>query len=280
MNDEEWAEYKATGIIQFPEQLVVRVHGDKVRAESYRGELAQFIAQVKLENINNYKVLTRYLDLPDGGYIRVFKNDNLIFADIICPAVETSTPVAETVDLKPAPTGRFYWVPGCIGRYDFIDELSNGIPLKAGSVDGDTTNKGYGVSFVSRKAAGLPAPGVSPDGSIIRSYRVCQLEEADPDSGLSGSRLEMASAHIPMEGPFSISCVVRLRKEIQIDYSFSSKTSELASGYTVWNPYKARFLFSDDGDKWTATCPGSIAPLVGYKIPSRFSDHWAKISYP
>lgn len=270
------------GLIRFPEQVVWQLDGDKDRADTYRGSALQLKACLDSGNVNNLQQCSATRQYDDGTVIEVRKTYNFYDMSIYCPTVvkeqqEEAPPLVP--ELK---SGQFFWVPGCKARYGFREgnELYNEIPVKKGSVTGDTTNTGNVTSFLSLKEVGLPVPGVSPDSSIARQYRVCQIDGADPDTGYSGSRLEMSSVHIPMDGPFSISCVVRLRKEIQIDYSFSSKTKELDSGYTIYNPIKARFLFSDDGDAWSATCPGSLAPLVGCKIPSRFSDHWVNFTYP
>lgn len=282
MNDEEWAEYKRTGIIPFAEQVFWSFQGDRQRADGLRGMAMQVVNRLKAANPTN-QIASDALRLDDGSIIQVNKAYNFIYVTVFCPEKKRLQPGQEPVIIPVLQPGQFYYVPGCIGRYFFgHDDLRNEIYLPPSyfAEGADTTNTGRGMSFLTLKEVGLPYPSASPDGSISRDAKVCYLPGANPDSGYSGSRLEMAPPHIPTSGPFSISCVVRLRKEIAIDYTFTSKTKELDCGYQVYNPVKPRFLFSDDGEVWTATCPGSLAPLVGYKIPSRFSNHWVNFTYP
>lgn len=282
MTDEEWAEYKRTGMIPFKEQVFVNVHGDTQRADSWRGAAAQFLEQVKRTNVNDYLVLTRYCDLEDGTRILVRRNWNFYFVDIISPVHEASGKVLSKEALvPPLDRGQFYWVPGCKARYGFAEgkELDNGIPVKSSS-ESDTSNSGGNISFISTAKAGLPAPGISPNGIISRRYRICQLEGGDTDGDNAASLVSFSPANIITNGSCTISCIVRLREPILYDYSFTTKTNELDNGYTIHNPIKARVLTSDDGETWSATCPGSIAPLLGYLIPSRFSTHYINATYP
>ena len=143
MTDEEWLEYKKTGIIPFPEVLTVRVYGDKKRAEQYSGDLAQFLGQMKIENVNNYEIFTRYFKLNDNDYVRLFKNYNLIIADIVCPEKKQDASHSDEETIPVLEKGQFYWVPGCKARYGFDEgkELDNEIPIKSTS-ESDTSNSG------------------------------------------------------------------------------------------------------------------------------------------
>lgn len=270
------------GLIRFSDQDRWILRGDERRADTLRGAALQLKASLDQGNVNALNQCSASRRYDDGSVIEVRKNYNFYELNIYCPHVEKKQEAAPVQIVPPLEKGQFYWVPGCFARYGFKEgeELYNEIPVQPGSISGDTSNSGRGVSFEKLKDVGLPPPGTSPDGSITREYRTCKLIEADPDSGYSGSSLNLSSVHIPSQGAFSISCVVRLREPIKMDYSFQYRTAELANGYTVWNPIKARLLTSTDGVTWSAACPGSLAPLVGYKIPSRFSNHWVNFTYP
>lgn len=251
--------------------LGCRYSGDEAAGRARMGLVCNALQTLHDVNVWGLQIYDHTVQFDDGTVVTAHRRGDQYWADVEVPN-----------RIPKLNEGEFYWIPGCKARYGFAEgkELYNEIPLKAGSVSGDTSNSGAGIAFLTIKEAGLPSPGVSPGGLIARLYRVCRLTGVDPDSGDSGSRLSLASSHIPTTGAFSISCVVRLREPIEMDYSFQYQTEKLNNGYTVWNPIKARVLTSADGEKWSATCPGSIAPLVGYQIPSKFSNHWVKFSYP
>ena len=282
MNDEEWAEYKRTGIIPFAEQVFWSFQGDRVRADSLRGLAMQVVNRLKAANPTN-KIASDSLRLDDGSIIQVNKAYNFIYVTVFCPEKKRLLPVQEPVNIPVLQPGQFYHVPGCKARYSFKNEdLQNEIYVAPGTVDSsiDTTNTGQGVQTLLFKDVGLSPLLPSPDGSISRDAKVCYLEGADPGTGLSGGRLKMSSNNLPTSGAFSVSALVRLRKPIEMDYSFTPKTKELDCGYTVWNPIKPRILTSEDGETWSAVCPGSAVPLIGWHIPSRFSKHWVRFTYP
>lgn len=282
MNDEEWAEYKRTGIIPFAEQVFWSFQGDRVRADSLRGLAMQVVNRLKAAHPTN-KIASDALRLDDGSIIQVNKAYNFIYVTVFCPEKRQLKPNQEPVNLPVLQPGQFFYIPGCRARYSFKNEdLQNEIYIKPGTIDPsiDTTNTGQGATFLSLKDAGLSSFLPSPDGSILRPAKVCYLEGAEPDTGYSGGRLQMSSYNLPTSGAFSVSALVRLRKPIEMDYSFTSKTKELDCGYTVWNPIKPRILTSKDGETWSAVCPGSAVPLIGWHIPSRFSKHWVRFTYP
>jgi hypothetical protein len=270
------------GLIRFPAQDRWILRGDERQADTLRGAALQLKAGLDQGNVNALNQCSAMRRYDDGSVIEVRKNYNFYELNIYCPHVPGPQEAQPIQIVPPLEPGQFFWVPGCFARYGFQEgqELHNEILLKAGSLDGDTSNEGFGTVFENLDDVGLPPPGTSPDGSISRRYRTCWLEGVGPDSGEYYSQFKMASAHIPAKGSFSISCVVRLREPIQVDYSFQYRTAELGNGYTVWNPIKARLLTSEDGVTWSSACPGSLAPLVGYKIPSRFSNHWVNFTYP
>uniref|UniRef100_I2Q023 Uncharacterized protein n=1 Tax=Desulfovibrio sp. U5L TaxID=596152 RepID=I2Q023_9BACT len=268
-------------------QIQWDLQGDRDRADKLRGVGLQVMEQLNRENVNDYAQYFKQVDYDDGSKIRV-QRQKQIFVDLF--TIFIYVPPAEQPNQDEAPElipqlreGQFFWAPGCVARYGFREgkELQNEIPLKSGSLgDLDSRNAGTGLAYLSLKEAGLPAPGTSPDGTIFRTCRVCRMEGVSPDSDQQPSQIILSALHIPAEGPFSISCLVRLRQSIEMDYSFTPKTRELDNGYTVWNPIKPRMLRSSDGASWSADCPGSLAPLVGYKVPTRFSRHWAKFTLP
>ncbi|UJX41691.1 hypothetical protein K9F62_03035 [Desulfovibrio sp. JY] len=271
-----------------PEQINWRLLGDRERADSLRGVGLQFKAQAAQQNVYDYPVFVRRFAGSDGTTYSVLRNCGPLVdvwtIEIFCPPrTQPLQPEREPVDIPALQAGQFYYVPGCKARYSFKDEdLQNEIYIAQGSVDPniDGTNKGYGVKTLSFKDVGLASLLPSPDGSISRNAKVCYLEGAEPNSGFSGGRLQMSSYNLPTSGAFSVSALVRLRKPIELDYSFTSKTQELDCGYQVYNPIKPRILTSDDGTTWSAVCPGSAVPLIGWHIPSRFSKHWVKFTYP
>ena len=272
-----------SGLIKFPEQIFWSLQGDKRRAEVLRGAALQVKQGLDRGNVNGIERCSARRSYEDGTIIDVQKEYNFYKLNIFCPVVQEKVVAPETLSVPELLPGQFFYIPGCIGRYSFTkDSLQNETPPPLSKVPSgvDTTNTGNGVTFLTLKDAGLPAFGTSPDGTISRTGRVCYLESADPDSGYSGARLNLSAYHIPESGPFSISCIVRLRKAVVADYSDTQKTKALANGYEVYNPVKPRFLTSSDGLNWTTACPGSLAPLVGYKIPSKFSKHWTRFTFP
>lgn len=272
-----------TGLIKFPEQVFWSLQGDKQRAEGFRGAALQLKANLDAGNGKGVEQCSVQRKYDDGTVIDVRKAYNFYYLTIYSPLGKQLQPGQEPVDIPVLQPGQFYWVPGCVARYSFKNEdLQNEIYIKPGTIDPsiDTTNTGQGATFLSLKDAGLSPLLPSPDGSITREAKVCYLEGAETGSGYSGARLNMSSWHIPTSGAFSISALVRLRKPIEMDYSFTSKTKELDCGYTVWNPIKPRILTSKDGETWSAVCPGSAVPLIGWHIPSRFSKHWVRFTYP
>uniref|UniRef100_I2Q1D6 Uncharacterized protein n=1 Tax=Desulfovibrio sp. U5L TaxID=596152 RepID=I2Q1D6_9BACT len=270
-----------------PEQILWRLEGDKDRADALRGLGLQLKAQMQRENVNDYAVYSQNYRGKDGTACTVERNRGPLVdtytITIYCPPRRQARPESAETSIPALQPGQFFYVPGCVARYGFRKgrELYNEIPLPSAYFgDADTTNEGNNIEFLSIKEAGLPPSGTSPDGSIARIYRICKLEAADQDSNDGGGQLLLSSALIPSRDAFSISFVVRLKEPIRYDYSFSSMTSAVGNGYTIYNPIKPRLLLSDDGNDFYSICPGSIAPLVGYKLPSRFSDHYVRLTYP
>jgi hypothetical protein len=268
-----------------PEQINWRLEGDKDRADSLRGIGLQLKGQMQRENTFDYSVFSRRYTGKDGTTCTIVRNcgptTDVYTITIYCPPQKQGNQNAQS-NIPSLQPGQFYYVPGCVARYGFINELYNEIPLKRGSAgEGvDTSNTGMGVVFIPLKDSGLPGTGVTPDGSISRDYRVIDFVGSDPDDPYTAPFLELSSWHIPNEGPFSISCVFRLNEDVICDYSQTTKTGELDNGFAVYNEIKARLLFSDDGATWYTHCPGGTAPLIGYKIPEKFYDHWVTITYP
>lgn len=271
------------GLINFPEQMFWTLQGDEQRADAYRGAALQLKASLDRGNTQGLEMCSATRQYDDGTVIEVQKRYNHYHISIMSPGEKPSRHAKHVVlpELQP---GQFYYIPGCIGRYFFGNkDLQNETPPSQGAIpeDMDSANTGEGVQFLSFRNAELPILATSPDGSISRPALACRLDGADPDSGYNGARLSLSAFHIPTNGPFSISCVVRLRQPVQMDYTFTEKTKELDCGYQIYNPVKPRQLFFDtDKGVWWTDCPGSLAPLVGYKIPSRFSNHWVRFTYP
>lgn len=270
-----------------PEQINWRLLGDRERADSLRGVGLQFKEQAQRQNIYGYTVFVRRFSGRDGTTYAVMRNCGPLVdvwtIEIFSPLGKQLQPGQEPVNIPVLQPGQFYYVPGCKARYSFKNEdLQNEIYVDPETIDPglDTTNTGQGVQTLTLKNAGLSQLRSSPDGSISRDANVCYLQGADPESSYSGGNLKMSSYNIPTDGAFSISAMVRLRSTIEYDYTFTSKTQELDCGYQVYNPIKPRVLISSDGVGWSAICPGSIAPLIGWHIPSRFSNHWCRFTYP
>ncbi len=259
--------------------------GDKQAGQARRGLVLQALQMLKTENVWNLPQYSKSVQWDDGTIITVRRNHTMYTAEVFVPESNfAEEEVPRQIDLLPVlRPGQFYHIPGCKTRYFFRDkDLQNEIYIAPGSIDSsiDTINEGRGMTFLSFKDVGLLPLRPSPNGSITRSAWVCYLEGAEPNSGYSGARLNMSSYNLPTSGAYSISALVRLRKPIELDYSFTSKTKELDCGYTIWNPIKPRILMSEDGTTWSAVCPGSAAPLIGWHIPARFSTHWVRFTYP
>ena len=282
-DDETLYQSGGTGLIKFPEQVFWSLQGDKQRAEGFRGAALQLKANLDAGNGKGVEQCSVQRKYDDGTVIDVRKAYNFYYVTIFSPLGKQVHPGQEPVNIPALQPGQFYYIPGCKARYSFKNEdLQNEIPIAKGEIDPsiDTTNEGHGVETLSFKDVGLSPLIPSPDGSISRNAKVCYLAGADPNTGDSGGRLRMSSLNLPTKGSFSISALVRLRKPIELDYSFTSKTQELDCGYQVYNPIKPRILTSEDGATWSSVCPGSAVPLIGWHIPSRFSTHWVKFTYP
>lgn len=166
------------------------------------------------------------LDLQVYDHTVEFDDGTVVTAHRMFGQYSVTIEVPNRSGLQP---GQFYWVPGCVARYDGRTDWKNVIPDGAlagefaygvGDKDGNTKDKA--VSYLK---TGLPTAGSSPDGSIARDYGVMVM----PGNDLSeiyentDSGLKFSTAHIVSNGSFTISCVVKLNKNIDIDYSFSEK---------------------------------------------------------
>jgi len=275
------------GLIKFPPVVRWHLFGDEQAADQLRGVGSQLMAQLDRGNVNNLNQCSAVRQYDDGRKVEVVKCYNFYDINITCPVKKGKT-FEEAPQLVPQlEKGQFYWVPGCKARYDGVDGGANCIPdgKLAGEMIADLRGSDDTKStqqWLSRKDAGLPSCGISAGGIVARNYGVFVLPgDATTTEGLkAASGLHVTTDHIPMSGSFSISCVARLNKKLEYDYSFSDKTDELNCGYTVWNPIKPRVLSSPDGKNWASLCPGSISPLIGSLIPSRFSSHYANFTYP
>jgi hypothetical protein len=267
-----------------PEQVEWVIEGDRRKADELRGIGLQLKDQLRAQNVNDDKVYTLGPYEYPGGVKIAVQRQQQIYVDlyrifIYWPPGLGGGPEPEQAEIPELEKGQFYWVPGCKARYDIKKSWENNIPN--GELKDETILRGVSVSTLSAKQAGLPAGGVSPDGSIARSYRVASLPGNTAIETKLTSFLELSAKHIPPEGEFSISCVVVLNKEIEPDYTFSQKTNDLDCGYQIYNPIKPRVLRTEDGgETWGYTCPGSIAPILGVMIPSRFTDHYVDITWP
>jgi len=272
-------------LIRFADQDIWFLHGDRQLAETYRGAALQLKASLDRENTLGLGQCARVRRYDDGTVIEVRKLSNFYHLHIACPSKQQA-PAVESPPLVPQlRTGQFFYVPGCSSRFDFFNPkayMRNEIPLhlKGSFTDDAIYNEGVVGGFLTPAQAGLPAPGTSPDGSISRRYGCLQFMGSSLDDADGGHRLELGSANLPVDGPFTISCLFRLHAAVEYDYSQTCQTNVLGNGYTVNNVVKPRLLFSNDGVAWNAKCPGGIAPLMAYAIPSRFSRHWVRLTYP
>jgi hypothetical protein len=250
-----------------------RYSGDVQAGQSKWGHIQNALQTLHDVNRLDLQVLSHTVYFDDGVVVTAHRSFGQYSADVYVPVV------------KGLKEGEFYWVPGCVARYDAVKNAKNCIPsgVLAGekmSVAGN--DEGTGVGSYPRSNYSLQPTGSSPGGLLARVYNVIVLPGNEPNTTAAdtNSGLIFSSAHIPSDGPFSISCLVRLNKKVVYDHSFSEKTNELNCGYTIWNPMKPHVLYSTDGEEWGNLCPGSIAPLIGSLIPSRFSDHWVRMTNP
>ena len=244
---------------------------------SHLGHVRNALQTMRDINVLDLQIFNHTVYFDDGTVVYVERCFNKYTAEVIVPIA------------RKLQEGEFYWVPGCVARYDVISGKSkdNYIPDKGLSTETVTSATGNSETESTQtsctlSAGGLPSTASSPDGSIKRNYNIIILpgdstatKIADMSSGLLFSR-----GNIPTYGSFSISCVVMLNSNIGMDYSFTEKTDELDCGYTVWNPVKPRVLTSSDGESWSASCPGSLCPLVGSSLASRFSNHYVQRTNP
>jgi len=240
--------------------------GDEQAGQLRMGHVRNALQTLQYVNKQDLQVYDHTVQFDDGTVVTAHRMFGQYSADVHVP---------HTGGLKP---GQFYWIPGCVARYDCVKNGKNCIPN--GVLKGEECAFGNAIHTASRVEVGLPSCGVAPDGSIIRDYKVLVLPGNTAEAITLDSGITFPDDHIPSSGSFSISCVVRLNEEIVMDYSFSEKTDELDCGYTIWNPVKPRVLTSTDGVSWLVTEPGSICPLIGLHIPSRFSNHYVTRTDP
>jgi hypothetical protein len=273
------------------EQIQWDLQGDKGAADRLRGVGLQVMEQLKRENVNDYPIYRLGpFEYPGGVRVRVFRQKqifvDLYIVSIYAPPSEQPKQVEDRELIPELEKGQFYWVPGCVARYDAVKDSKNCIP--SGPLAGESVSAAGNASGATSVLAyrcidfGLPTPGASPDGSIVRNYHAVVLPGNSVDTAMADidSGLTFSADHIPTSGPFSLSCIVKLNSPVKVDYSFTEKTNELNDGFTNYNIFKPRFLTSADGESWSSLCPGSLAPLIGCLEISRFSDHWVKITPP
>ena len=272
-------------LIRFPDQDLWFLHGDRQRAETFRGAALQLKASLDRANTLEAGQCARVRRYDDGTVIEVRKQYNFYHLHITCPPREQGTADKPPQLVPELWSGQFFYVPGCFSRFDCFDPdayLRNEIPTRLkGSFPADEIyNEGIVGGFLTPAQAGLPAPGTSPDGRISRQYGCLEFHGSSLDDADGGQRLKLGSASLPVAGPFTISCLFRLHEAVEFDYSQTYQTTVLDNGYTVNNVVKPCILFSGDGIAWTAKCPGGIAPLMAYAVPTYFSRHWVRLTYP
>jgi len=249
--------------------------GDEQAGQLCMGHVCNALQTLQYVNKQDLQIYDHTVQFDDGTVVTAHRCFGQYSADVHVP---------RTGSLKP---GQFYWVPGCVARYDLTKDGKNcisngdlaGEEMITAVGDADTVST---QTTKTLKDAELPACGASPDGSIIRSYAMVVLpgDTTTEETSQQASGVKVSDAHIPSKGPFSISCIVKLNEDIVPDYSFTEKTNELDCGYTVWNPVKPGVVSSSDGEDWYAECPGNICPIMGSFSPSRFSIHYVNRTNP
>ena len=255
------------------EQISWRLLGDKGRADSLRGIGLQLKAQMQRENVYNYEVFSRTYAGNDGVYCRIDRNlgplVDLYTVTIHCPPVGLSKP-AKSSPLVPAlRAGQFFWVPGCVARFDFIRGAQNSLPEKQGESRYNTVSGG---TFLSPKDAGFPAGGVSPGGMVSRAYNVCSLAGSGTDVADAASGIALCPSYLPTEGPYSVSLAFRLNSPVEYDYTLTAKD--------LINVVRPRLLTSQDGETWAWDCPGGLCPLLGFGTIGHFDNTAVDLPFP
>jgi len=242
---------------------------------SHLGHVRNALQTMRDINVLDLQIYNHTVYFDDGTVVYIERCFNRYTAEVV-------SPISRRLN-----EGEFYWVPGCVARYDLSRSDRNCI-INSEIADSKVLTAIGSDEVVSRQTsktideAGLPRCGSSPGGLITREYRITVLPGDSTTTETAGisSGLVFSNANVPSNGSLSISCVVMLNEEIRMDYSFTEKTNELDCGFTVWNPVKPRVLTSSDGINWSATCPGSICPLIGSNIVSRFSSHYVNRTDP
>lgn len=273
---------------------VVTIKGDQVRGARLRGRALQLLRITKEQNFQHLPVwqMTFHQDPLTGAKAEAGPGTDVFVCSVIFgqPQVEIHAASedearageASAASDAPLSPGQFYHIPGCVARYDFKGSLENAVPFTEGDQEegAGNTNSGSWTSVFSFPEAGLRALRGSPGGVIRRDFHVFRLDGGSVDADEDAMSLSMSRTNMPGTGPFSVSCVARLNEEIVMDYTFTEKTEELASGFEIFNPIRPKVLRSEDGERWYAECPGSIAPVVAYLAPDRLSTHWSLITFP
>jgi len=242
---------------------------------SHLGHVRNALQTMRDINVLDLQIYNHTVYFDDGTVVYVERCFNKYTAEVIVPIA------------RKLQEGAFYWVPGCMARYDLSRSDRNCIinsEIADSKVLTATGSDEVASSQTSKTIdeAGLPRCGSSPGGLITREYRIMVLPGDSTETKLSqfASGLQYSDEVVPLSGPFTVSCLIRLNEKIKYDYSFTEKTEEINNGFVVYNPIKPRVLSSTAGETWFTECPGSIAPIIGILNPSRFSNHYVKMTNP
>lgn len=257
------------GLIRFPDQDRWLMQGDRERAESYRGAALQLKAGLDRGNALDVTQCSATRRYDDGTVIQVDKRYNFYTMSIFCPPAGKEQQQEEAPVVPGLEKGQFYWVPGCVGRYD-LKTFANSIPKEEYA---SKVKVGRSVRFRNPVKIGIPSPGSIPEVGITRAYNAASMPGDNLDSAdTSSSGLRFDSMMLPTSGAWSMSCIFRINYPIEYDYTFSQ--------LGVLNVIRPHVLFSRDGVNWRFDCPGSICPLMGYMRPALFSSGYVDMTYP
>lgn len=243
----------------------LRFTGDLARCAALRPQALRLLENLRRENVFGLPVYSRCERLPSGDVLRCRRVGTLDEVNILAaPSGQGAHVGRDARSLAEVREGQFFAIPDCLARYDGLPDTDNAI------VDGELAgwSLGYGrdVTVLQASEAGLPAAEGLPEAGIGRERGVFVLP-GGADSGLLYGR-----SHIPDKAPFSVSCLVRLRRELEYDYTYDARGG--------LNPFRVYLLQSEDGSDFIWDCPGSIAPLLGFCSPHAHPDWSVPATYP
>lgn len=246
---------------------VLREHGDRAATAALRPMALRELAIMRRLNMGNLPEVSRTLRFDDGRAIVCARTGGREVVHLYAP-LDRERPDGTMPGLRRRLPERdrtaVYVIPGCVARYDGVDGLENAIP--DGPLSGWSLGTGSRVNRLPFAGLGLPRPGTVPEAGLVRDVTAFELPGGD------GSGLLYGPGHIPSAGAFALSCLFRLKSPLPYDYTFDDRG--------VLSPIRCLVLQTDDSERFSWSCPGSLSPVLGYCQPHLHPGWSEDATYP